>query len=174
MFIKSHITIAFRTQFLTHKAYRLCVRRLSGRQARLDFLPVVMKDLQFMADGNPKSIDGLINFDRFAISSSCILTHSSFMIKYNHVTHMRCHTHILVPLDTLLNASLRLLARLAREVNAHATTPFKRVVADAAFQSYLETARAPNNEVYYCSLLYLKLCEINYIICSLQIYQSGG
>lgn len=46
------------------KAYRSAVKRLDKKVPRVLFLPLLMKDMRFLADGNPKKIDGLHNYER--------------------------------------------------------------------------------------------------------------
>ena len=46
------------------QAYRSACKKLSSKTPRIPFLPIIMKDLRFIADGNEKKVDGLLNFDR--------------------------------------------------------------------------------------------------------------
>ena len=48
------------------------MKKCSGKMPVLPFLPLVTKDLRFMADGNPKNIGDLINFDRFVGYADCV------------------------------------------------------------------------------------------------------
>eukprot|EP00045_Choanoeca_perplexa_P006859 m.59687 g.59687 ORF g.59687 m.59687 type:complete len:1185 (+) comp13822_c0_seq1:86-3640(+) len=49
------------------KAYRSAVKKLDKKSPRVLFLPLLMKDMRFLADGNPKKIDGLHNYERLRI-----------------------------------------------------------------------------------------------------------
>ncbi|EDQ84218.1 uncharacterized protein MONBRDRAFT_30451 [Monosiga brevicollis MX1] len=46
------------------RAYRNALKALSKKQPRVYFLPLFMKDLRFLADGNEKKIGSLYNVDR--------------------------------------------------------------------------------------------------------------
>jgi Rap guanine nucleotide exchange factor 5 len=55
---------AFTTTDRNMKVYRSAVRSLPKKTPRVLFLPLLMKDMRFLADGNPSKIDGLHNFER--------------------------------------------------------------------------------------------------------------
>ncbi|EGD78457.1 hypothetical protein PTSG_09152 [Salpingoeca rosetta] len=69
------------------KAYRSAYKKLASKAPRVAFLPIVMKDLRFIADGNQKKVQGLLNFDRLrALSEYASHTEREVSIPYKKLT----------------------------------------------------------------------------------------
>lgn len=85
---------------LAFQAYRTLYRKCPPKSPRLPFLPMSLKDLRFVADGNSQSVNNLLNFDRLRILA-------------NYAVELASTTHIpfkklkyVSPLDHLISSCM--------------------------------------------------------------------
>ncbi|CAH2224641.1 rap guanine nucleotide exchange factor 3 [Pelobates cultripes] len=78
-----------------HRSYRLAVAKLSP--PLIPFLPLILKDLTFLHEGNRSTLDNLVNFEKMRMIAKIIQTF-----------HM-CRSQVYIPLSPLRSRPLHIL-----------------------------------------------------------------